>query len=166
MITCLGCAVTILSSFSAFVLPPRFLANKASGYGVMGTGLGASFGGRFGYSSLLAVFLDCLVSGCFMVFQCWNPNKKTVNHCSGFCKVPLAYPSRFSLTLAHIAATNTKLSVSLTLSLGGPHREMHHTAKSWHTTSQTPSYPGAYNTQERFWKIKFRVVPLTFLCDG
>lgn len=65
MITCLGCLGTILSGFSAFVLPPRFLANRASGYGGAGAGIGASFSGWLGSSSLLAVFLDCLVSGCF-----------------------------------------------------------------------------------------------------
>lgn len=50
-------------------------------------------------------------------------------------------PSRFSLTFAHIAAINTKLSIPFSTSLGGPLTEIHHTAKSWQVASQTLSYP-------------------------
>lgn len=159
MITCLGCLVTPKNCFHSFRLlslctAPQIPRQQGIWIWGKGAGIGASFGGWFGSSSLLAVFLDCLVSGCFMVFQCWNLNKKTVNYCFGFSNVQFAYPSRFSLTFTHIAAMNTKLSVSLTISLGGPHTEIHHTAKTWHATSQTLSYPGTYNTQERVLKNK------------
>ena len=51
-------------------------------------------------------------------------------------------PGRFSLTFAHIAAINTKLSIPFSTSLGGPLTEIHHTAKSWQVANQTLSYPG------------------------
>lgn len=102
------------------------------------------------------MFLDCLVSGCSVIFQCWNLSEKTEQFFQ-LLQCAECSPSRLSLTLVHFAAINMKLSVPFNTSLGGPLTKVRITAKSCHAINQTLSYPGTYSTQESVrvnWKNK------------
>lgn len=133
--------------------------------GIWVCGQGDRGGKLLWWSSLaLPAFWLCsfgLVSGSSMVLQCWEVNKKTVNLFLWLLWCVDFSPSGFSLTFAHIAAINSKLTVPFHTSLGDPLTEIHHTAKSWHIVSQMLSYSGAYNIQERArvnWKkLNFRL---------